>query len=80
MKKQSPQVKKFKNPQAAILSKCLDCSGNSKQEVLFCPITDCPLYTFRCKQAIDEFYNKVVNKVTTTKKRITKHERRKKDA
>lgn len=31
----------------AIKTKCLDCSGNNKTEVLKCLITTCPLYPFR---------------------------------
>ena len=26
---------------------CLDCSGNEKDEIKFCSITDCPLWYFR---------------------------------
>lgn len=34
-------------PIKAIRKNCLDCSGNSYEEVRLCPITDCPLYRFR---------------------------------
>ena len=31
----------------AVKAKCLDCSGYNKTEVLKCPITTCPLHSFR---------------------------------
>lgn len=34
-------------PMKAIRAKCLDCSGDSANEVKLCPITWCPLYPFR---------------------------------
>ena len=36
-----------KTPVQSIRLKCLDCSGGQKNEVRFCPISDCPLYAFR---------------------------------
>ena len=35
------------NPVKAIKMKCLDCSGDSLDEVRQCPITSCALYPFR---------------------------------
>lgn len=78
MKKQNPLVKKYKNPQTAILSKCLDCSGGSKTEVLNCPITDCPLFTFRCKQIVDQYYSKVTKLTPVKRKGVTSNVRSKK--
>lgn len=34
-------------PMRAIRAKCLDCSGGYSNEVASCPITDCPLYSYR---------------------------------
>lgn len=34
-------------PMRAIRAKCLDCSGDSANEVRLCPIKDCPLYEYR---------------------------------
>ena len=34
-------------PLKAIRAKCLDCCGNSKQEVRLCVAKDCPLYQYR---------------------------------
>jgi len=31
----------------AIRAKCLDCSGNSANNVKHCPCTDCSLYPYR---------------------------------
>lgn len=33
---------------AAIHRKCLECSGESRNEVLSCRVADCPLFPFRC--------------------------------
>ena len=35
------------SPLKAIRLKCLDCSGDSPNEVKLCPVTDCELYPFR---------------------------------
>jgi hypothetical protein len=34
-------------PMKAIRKKCLDCSGGSAREVSLCPITTCPIYSYR---------------------------------
>ena len=34
-------------PLKSIRKKCIDCSGGSYQEVRFCQIEECPLYTYR---------------------------------
>ena len=39
--------KEIRSPGKAIRAKCLDCSGNSSDEVKACPVKDCPLYPFR---------------------------------
>ena len=31
----------------AIRAKCIECSGDSRQEVKICPIKTCPLYAYR---------------------------------
>lgn len=36
-------------PRRAIKDKCLDCSSGSKAEVRACPVEDCPLWLYRCK-------------------------------
>lgn len=36
-----------RSPLKAIRAKCLDCSGESAQEVRLCPVKDCPLYCYR---------------------------------
>lgn len=36
--------------QAAIFSKCLDCTCCQSKEILLCEITGCPLYQFRPKE------------------------------
>lgn len=35
------------SPLKAIREKCLDCSNGSYKEVELCPVTRCPIYTFR---------------------------------
>jgi hypothetical protein len=35
------------NPVKAIRAYCLDCAGDSPNEVKLCPCTDCALYPFR---------------------------------
>ena len=35
------------NPTKAIRAFCLECCGNSSNEVKLCPRTICPLYSFR---------------------------------
>jgi hypothetical protein len=35
------------SPIKAIRKKCLDCSGESHNEVSLCPVTGCPLYPYR---------------------------------
>jgi hypothetical protein len=37
----------MKSPLQAIKEYCMECSGDSKEEVLLCPRTDCPLYPYR---------------------------------
>jgi hypothetical protein len=39
--------KEIRSPGKAIRAKCLDCSGNSSDEVKCCPVIDCPLWAFR---------------------------------
>lgn len=34
-------------PLKAIRAKCLDCSGDSSNEVKLCVVPDCPLYLYR---------------------------------
>jgi len=41
---------KNQTPLQAIRAKCIECSGDQKAEVRFCPMTDCPLYPFRMKR------------------------------
>ena len=40
-------MKKAKTPLEAIRLKCKECSNGQKEEILNCPIKDCPLYPFR---------------------------------
>jgi len=40
-------MKKPKTPLEAIRLKCKECSNNQKDEILNCPIKDCPLYHYR---------------------------------
>lgn len=40
-------MKKAKTPLEAIHLKCKECSNWQKEEILKCPIKDCPLYPFR---------------------------------
>lgn len=42
-----------KSPTAAIRKKCLECSCNSKDDVLNCPVRDCPLWEYRLGNAQD---------------------------
>ena len=44
MKKTTSQIL---SPLKAIRAKCLDCSGNMKNEVRLCPCSDCSLYPYR---------------------------------
>lgn len=37
----------MKSPLQAIKDKCLECSGDSIEEILNCPVKDCPLYVYR---------------------------------
>lgn len=34
-------------PMRAIRLKCMDCSGQLRKEVEFCPVKHCPLYPYR---------------------------------
>ena len=34
-------------PLQAIRKKCLDCTGDSLEEIRNCPIEECPLYIYR---------------------------------
>ena len=34
-------------PEKAIRNKCKECSNGNKDEVVECPITDCPLWPYR---------------------------------
>lgn len=38
----------------AIRAKCMDCSGNSRNEVERCLIRTCPLYPYRSVDALGE--------------------------
>lgn len=38
----------------AIRAKCMDCSGNSRNEVERCLIKTCPLYPYRSVDALGE--------------------------
>ncbi len=40
-------MKKAKTPLEAIHLKCKECSNWQKDEIVNCPIKDCPLYPFR---------------------------------
>ncbi len=52
MKTKKNNLKKIiKILQAAIFSKCLECSNYQIKEVLFCNILGCPLWDLRPKQA-----------------------------
>lgn len=42
-----------KSPSVAIRKKCLECSCNSKDDVLNCPVRDCPLWEYRLGNAQD---------------------------
>ena len=39
---------------SAIRRKCMDCSGNMRNEVRDCRIKDCPLYKYRRNALEDE--------------------------
>lgn len=55
------EVRKYKTPLSAIHKHCLECSGNSREEVKHCPITHCALWTFRNETLYNEYYKKCVN-------------------
>jgi len=38
---------KILTPVKAIRAKCIDCCNGQTQEVRLCPITGCPLYSYR---------------------------------
>ena len=40
-------IKDYPTPLKAIRAKCLDCSGDSANEVKLCPVKWCPLYPYR---------------------------------
>jgi hypothetical protein len=37
----------MKSPLQAIKEKCLECSGHCIEEIIQCPVKDCPLYEYR---------------------------------
>lgn len=41
------EIEYLKKPLKAIRAKCLDCSGDSSNEVKLCPIPECWLFPFR---------------------------------
>ena len=41
------KIKEIKNPVKAIRAFCLECLGNSSEEVKRCTMTKCALYAFR---------------------------------
>ena len=40
-------MEKVLTPLQAIRKKCLDCTGDSLEEIRNCPIEKCPLYIYR---------------------------------
>ena len=40
-------MEKVLTPLQAIRKKCLDCTGDSLEEIRNCPIEECPLYIYR---------------------------------
>ena len=43
-------MEKVLTPLQAIRKKCLDCTGDSLEEIRNCPIEECPLYIYRSGQ------------------------------
>ena len=44
---QNAEERIITNPVKAIRKNCLECCGDSANEVKLCPATECPLYPFR---------------------------------
>lgn len=55
-------ARKYRTALSAIRAKCKECSNYNTKEVDGCPITSCPLYTFRNTTVTNLFYPQLLRK------------------
>lgn len=66
IEKNATPAEPIRNPAKAIRAFCLECVGNSPQEVRLCPAVGCPLYHWRFGKKPDCFKREISDEERAT--------------